>query len=75
MYTIQYKAVDGSHKMQDFDSNSRTKLIAHLARFECPIIAVYEQATVITKRVKEDLRTWPGSINRNARDFIFTNRA
>lgn len=75
MYTIQYKAVDGSHKMQDFDSKSRTKLITHLAHFAAPIVAVYEQGTPITKRVKEDLRTWPGSINRNARDFIFTNRA
>lgn len=75
MYTIQYEAVDGSHKFQDFDSNSRTKLVHHLARFERPLVAVYEQGTPITKRVKEDLRTWPGSINRNARDFIFTTRA
>jgi hypothetical protein len=74
MYTIQYEAVDGTHKLQTFDSNSRTKLVAHLAHFERPILAVYEgHATVITKRVKEDLRTWPGSINRNARDFIYAN--
>jgi hypothetical protein len=74
MYTIQYEAVDGSHKLQTFDSNSRTKLIAHLAHFDRPIMAVYEQGTPITKRAKEDLRTWKGSINRNARDFIFTTR-
>lgn len=70
MFTIQYEAIDGSHKMQSLDSNSRTKLIAHLAHFERPIVAVYEgYATVITKRVREDLRTWPGSKRKHAQDF------
>ena len=74
MYTIQYQAVNGEHKLETFNSNSRTELVAHLAQASLPIMAVYEQGTPITKRTKEDLRTWPGSINRNARDFIFTTR-
>jgi len=73
MFTIQYEAIDGSHKMQSFDSKSRMMLIAHLARFGRPVAAVYEGSTPITKWAKENLRTWPGSKNRHAQDF--TTRA
>lgn len=70
MFHIQYEAVDGSHKMQVFDSKSRVRLVAHLAKFEHPIMAVYEQATVITKAVRKELTEYPGTKTRYARDFI-----
>ena len=70
MFSIQYQAVDGTHKMQDFDSKSRAMLTVHLARFNRPIIAVYERANVITKSARADLMTWPGSKTRYAVDFI-----
>ena len=56
MYVIQYEAVDGSHKMQDFDSRSRPKLVRHLAQFERPIMAVYEGTTPITNWARIALR-------------------
>lgn len=70
MFTIQYQAVDGSHKMQTFDSQSRAMLTSHLARFNRPIMAVYEQGTVITKAARKHLATWPGSKTRYAIDFM-----
>ena len=70
MFTIQYVAVSGEHKMQTLDSNSRTKLVMHLARFKRPIVAVYEQASPITKTIREELRTWPGTKLQFAREFI-----
>jgi hypothetical protein len=71
VFTIQYQAVNGEHKTQAFDSHSRTKLVKHLAHFEQPIMAVYEQATVITKAVRTELaKLPPTSISRAARDFV-----
>ena len=69
MFVIQYEATDGTHKMQDFDSNSRPKLIHHLSRFECPIMAVYEQSTPITSWAKIALRGYSGHLTKAARDF------
>lgn len=69
MFVIQYEAVDGTHKMQDFDSNSRPKLIQHLSRFERPIMAVYEQTTPITNWAKIALRGHAGNLTRPAREF------
>lgn len=69
MFVIQYEAVDGSHKMQDFGSNSRVRLILHLSRFERPIMAVYEQSTPITNWARIALRGHAGTLSRNARDF------
>ncbi len=45
MFVIQYEAVNGEHRMQELDSKDRQKLLRHLARFEHPIVAVYEQAS------------------------------
>ncbi len=70
MFTIQYQAVSGEHKMQAFDSKSRERLVKHLARFEHPIMAVYEQATVITKACRADLKTYRGPLSGPARDFM-----
>lgn len=72
MFNIQYKAVNGERKMQAFDSTSRQRLVAHLARFEHPITDVYEQASPITKTVRSELQTWPGTLSRCAREFAFT---
>lgn len=68
MFVIQYEAVDGTHKMQDFSSNSRPMLIRHLSRFERPIVAVYEQSTPITNWTRIALRTTHG-LSPAARDF------
>lgn len=69
MFHIQYEAVDGSHKMQMFSSKSRARLVAHLAKFQRPIAAVYEQATVITKAVQKELSEYQGNKSRYAREF------
>lgn len=70
MFTIQYEApISGAHKMQNFDTTSRQKLLIHLSRFNQPIVAVYEQATPITKAVRSELKTWPGTLSKYAREF------
>lgn len=69
MFIIQYEAVDGTSKMQDFDSRSRPKLIQHLARFDRPIMAVYEQSTPITNWARIALRSHAGNLSKPARDF------
>lgn len=68
MFVIQYEAIDGSCKMQDFNSNSRPMLLKHLARFERPIMAVYERTTPITNWARIGLRTTHG-LTKAARDF------
>jgi hypothetical protein len=70
MFTIQYTAVNGESRMQDVDSSSRGKLLLYLARFEHPILAVYEQASPITKTMQAKLRTWHGSMSNCAREFM-----
>ena len=74
MFTIQYQAVDGTHKMQTLDSNSRVRLTTHLAQFCRPIVAVYESASPITKQMRTELRRWPGSMSQYARDFSTSPR-
>jgi len=69
MFVIQYQAADGTSKMQDFASPSRPKLIQHLSRFECPILAVYERSTPITNWAKIALRGHSGHLSRDAREF------
>lgn len=69
MFVIQYEAVDGTSKMQDFSSNSRPMLIRHLSRFERPIMAVYERTTPITNWARIALRSHAGNLSRPARDF------
>lgn len=70
MFTIQYTAVNGESKMQELDSDSRGKLLVHLVRFEHPILAIYEQASPITKTMQAKLRTWRGTVSRDAREFM-----
>lgn len=75
MFTIQYKAIDGTHKLQSLDTERRSKLLVHLARFDRPITAVYEQASPITKAVQKELRAWAGRLSREAREFAFMFQA
>lgn len=70
MYSIQYEAVNGEDKVQDFDTNTRTKLLIHLAQFSRPIVAVYENGNVITKTVRKELAAFTCSKNVHARNFI-----
>lgn len=70
MFTIQYQTPSGEHKMTNLNSYSRTRLITMLARFDAPIIAVYEQSSVITKEVRRKLNEYPGSKSRCAMDFV-----
>ena len=72
MFTIQYASASGEHKLQEFDSKSRDKLVKYLAGFQLPIMAVYEQASPITKAVRLELRTFKGALSRCAREFAFT---
>lgn len=75
MFTIQFEAVTGEHKMQTFDSNNRTRLAAHLATFNRPITAVYEGSTPITKAMKLQLRAHHGAMSRDGRNFAFSSPA
>lgn len=71
MFIIQYEAISGEHRMQNFDSTSRYRLKKHLARFQRPIIAVYEQSTVITKAMRAELAAMPGgSLSKGAQAFV-----
>lgn len=70
MFTIQYQAVDGTHKMQDFNTTDRMKLAIHLSTFSRPIIAVYENGNVITKVAQKEMTKWPGSKSRYAKEFV-----
>jgi hypothetical protein len=71
-YVIQYEAVNGGHKMQDFDSRNRRFLAKHLGSFQRPIVAVYEQSTPITKAIRAEMaETLPLSgMSRYAKDFV-----
>jgi len=69
MFSIQYTATDGTHKMQDLDSKSRHRLAGHLATYQRPIVAVYEGTTPITREMAKRLREWPGTLSREARTF------
>lgn len=73
MFTIQYGADDGTHRLQTFDGK-RDKLIKHLATFERPIVEVYEQASPITKAVRKELILYPGGLSAAARNFISSRR-
>lgn len=71
MYVIQYEALSGVHRMQEFDSNSRMRLAKHLSRFRRPILAVYEQTTPITKAIRAELAKLPDrDLSRDAREFV-----
>lgn len=70
MFTIQYTGVDGQSHMQVLDSRSRSRLCSYLSQFPHPILALYEQSTVITKAIRKDMADWPGSKTRAAADFI-----
>ncbi len=71
MYTIQYEDVSGAYKMQAFDTRDRGRLVTHLARFQRPIVAVYEQTTPITKAVRKELQRYrSGHVSRFAREFM-----
>ena len=68
MFTLQYQGVDGESHMQQIDA-SRTKLVWYLSTFEQPILAVYENATPITKSIRAELAKYPGSKTQAAKDF------
>lgn len=75
MFTIQYQKPNGESGMQTFDSNSRVKLVKHLSSFSAPILAVYEQASPITKAVRAALAEYPPSqLSRAAKDFVTASK-
>jgi hypothetical protein len=70
-YVIQYEGVNGGARMQDFDSRSRAYLVKHLAKFERPILNVFEQSTPITKAVRAEMAAMkPATLSRAAKEFI-----
>lgn len=70
MFTIQYEGVNGQSYLQTLDSKSRTVLVSYLAKFGHPIQAIYEQASPITKTIRKELLSYPGTLSRAAREFI-----
>lgn len=69
MFTIQYVKTDGTHGMQEFDTKAKHRVTIHLARYQRPIVAVYEGSTPVTREMAKRLREWPGSLSREARTF------
>lgn len=73
MFTIQYVAISGESKMQDFDSSSRGRLIQHLSHFDRPILSVYQGSAVINKFVRSELgRMSVHNLSKAARDFVIS---
>lgn len=71
MFTIQYEAISGGHEMQTLNSTNRLALANHLCRFKRPIVAVYEQASPITKAVRAELAKRPlNTMSTAAREFM-----
>jgi len=71
MYSIQYQKVDGKSDMQELDTKARSRLVMYLSKFERPILAVYEQATPITKAVRKELSELPqDKLSAAAREFV-----
>jgi hypothetical protein len=74
MFTIQYETVSGAHAFQNFDSESWQLLVGHLARFERPIMAVFERDVPITKAVRKSMMDMSQHQNAHfskaAKDFI-----
>jgi hypothetical protein len=58
MFTIQYEAVDGTHKLWTFEGRYHS-LVRQLIEYDREVTAVYEQATAITKRVRVDMLRAP----------------
>jgi len=70
MFTIQYQTASGAHAMQEFNGRTRASLVVYLASFRKPIMAVYEQATVITKAIRAELAKVPERhLSPEAREF------
>ena len=70
MFTIQYQSINGGHVMQQVDVRDREILVRHVAKFERPVFAVYEQATPITKAVRGALSKLPdNALSRYAKQF------
>lgn len=72
MYTIRYLDGNGKSGLQHFDGRSRTRLALYLAQFPCPILDVYEQATLITETMRREMTQYSGvlSMSNAARDFV-----
>lgn len=70
MFTVQYAGVNGEAATLEFDAKARSRLVMFLAKFDRPILAVYEQATPITKAIRRDLAEWPGTKSQAAETFI-----
>jgi len=71
MFNIQYAAVSGESRMQEVNTKSRHRLAQHLRSFQRPILGVYEQATPVTKAIRELLADMPSNqLSRYAKDFV-----
>lgn len=75
MYTLQFQDVKGEHAFKSLDLSNETKLLIYLASFELPIVAVFEEVTVITKKMRHRLAEYPGAKSRCAREFCAMTRA
>lgn len=68
MYTVQFM-VNGECVAREFNSRSRSVLVYHLAKSEHPIVAVFEQVTVVTKIIRRLMTEYRGKKSKAARDF------
>lgn len=69
MFSVQYAMPSGEHRVVDVDAKNEIRLVALLARADKPIEAVYENGTVVTKRTRNQLASWPGRMTGYALRF------
>lgn len=69
MFTIQYvNPTTRESAMETLNHRHVSRLLAHLAKFQHEILAVYEQGTPITKRTRLQL-TGVNNLSPAAREF------
>lgn len=72
MYTVTYKDAKGTTDKVEVDVKSRKEITRFVARFNLPVVAVFEQATPITEAVRNDLKhNYKGVLSNGARAFVF----
>lgn len=72
MYTVTYRDTRGHTGSVEVDVRTRKEISRFVARFNLPVVAVFEQATPITEAVRNDLKqNYKGVLSDGARAFVF----
>lgn len=72
MYTVTYMNIKGDTDRIEVDVRTRKEITRFVARFNFPVVAVFERATPITEAVRSDLKhNYKGVLSNGARSFVF----